>query len=92
MTLPARMLFPLLAAALLSCGPANPQADAGSCATACDCKATTKPQSCPGEWVCNLQKSCEYACKGACALGGVYTCRDGEECNGTICSERTTCP
>lgn len=90
MKLLARALFLLLVAAVVSCGtPAPPAATA--CTGPCDCTATTQPQTCPGEWVCNLQKSCEYACKGTCALGGVYTCRDGEECNGTICSERTAC-
>ena len=79
----------LLAAALLCCGTPP---TAASCASSCDCKAAPAPQSCPGEWVCNLEKRCAWGCKGTCTPGGVYTCRDGEECNGTICSERTACP
>jgi hypothetical protein len=86
----ARALFPLIAAALVACGT-TPQPGPSACAATCDCKAAAATQSCPGEWVCGLKSTCEYACKGTCALGGVYTCRDTEECNGTICSERTAC-
>jgi hypothetical protein len=64
----------------------------GPCQTTCDCKDTTTPLSCTGggEWDCNESQTCEYSCKTSCT-GQVYTCASDEKCNGTICSERTTC-
>ncbi len=85
----SRLVWVFIAAAALSCGAAPP-ADT-SCQTSCDCKQTSAAQSCLGEWVCNAQNTCAYACKGACALGAPYTCRDGEDCNGSICSEKIAC-
>ncbi|MFZ5471505.1 MAG: hypothetical protein ACOZIN_18935 [Myxococcota bacterium] len=64
---------------------------AATCQTSCDCAQTSAGSACPGEWVCSAAKTCEYACKTACNTGAPYTCRDGEECNGSICSERTSC-
>lgn len=63
----------------------------GPCQTDCDCRLTTAPVKCPGEWVCGPQKVCEYECKNPCEPGGVYTCRDGEDCNGSICSQKLAC-
>ncbi|MHB8877769.1 MAG: hypothetical protein ACYC8T_29100 [Myxococcaceae bacterium] len=84
-----RKLLPLVALVALSCGVAP--ASGGPCAASCDCKQSGKPLDCLGEWTCNLQKTCEYTCKGTCALGAPYTCRDGEDCNGSICSEKIGC-
>ena len=78
-----------LLAALMSCGPATL---GGPCQTTCDCKLTTAPVKCPGEWVCNAQSTCEYTCKNTCQLGGVYTCSSNDDCNGSICSSRLGCP
>jgi hypothetical protein len=83
-----RSLLLLGLLALSSCG--DPKLGS-PCQATCDCKETTAPESCPGEWVCNAQKACEYRCKGGCGTGAPYTCRDGEECNGSICSERQAC-
>ncbi|MBK7862111.1 MAG: hypothetical protein IPJ65_26550 [Archangiaceae bacterium] len=63
----------------------------GRCDTACDCTLTTAPIKCVGEWVCNVNKTCEYQCKDTCQTGTVFTCRAEEECNGSICSERKAC-
>lgn len=76
-------------AALFGCGSAP---SATPCQTSCDCQQTTADSRCPGEWVCNAEKVCAWACKGTCQEGAPYTCRDGEECNGSICSEKTGCP
>jgi hypothetical protein len=80
---PAALLF----AALLftSCTPST---IGGPCAQTCDCKETTAPVRCPGEWVCNPQSLCEYTCKSSCDPNGVYTCPSCEDCIGTICWAR----
>jgi hypothetical protein len=79
----------LFAFSLLSaCGPANL---GGPCNTTCDCKLTTAPVKCPGEWICNAQSTCEYTCKNPCETGGVYTCSASDDCNGSICSSRLGC-
>ncbi|MBI3182859.1 MAG: hypothetical protein HYZ28_12040 [Myxococcales bacterium] len=82
----------LAMAGLLFLGCGTPPNSGGPCRATCDCKLTTAPADCLGEWVCNPQKTCEYACKSTCSSGAPSTCRDGEECNGSICSERTSCP
>jgi hypothetical protein len=71
-----------------ACGPANL---GGPCNTTCDCKLTTAPVKCPGEWICNAQSTCEYTCKNTCQTGGVYTCSASDDCNGSICSSRLGC-
>jgi hypothetical protein len=63
----------------------------GPCAQTCDCAPTdTAPLRCPGEWVCNPERTCEYVCKTPCATLP-YTCAADESCDGNICSERTNC-
>jgi hypothetical protein len=79
----------LLLLALAACGPSKPEL-AGPCAATCECKRTDAPLKCPGEWVCNGDKLCEYTCKSTCS-GGVSTCPSGSECNGSLCSERKSC-
>lgn len=81
----------LLAAAILLAPACGDPKLGGPCQASCDCKETHAPVRCPGEWVCNPQKTCEYSCKSPCGTGAPYTCRDGEECNGSICSERQAC-
>jgi hypothetical protein len=77
-----------LVLSLLGCGGSNL---GGPCQATCDCKETGKPLSCSGEWNCNAQKTCEFTCKSTCSNGAPSTCRDSDECNGTICSSRLTC-
>ncbi len=81
--------WPAAALALfVSCGRSEL---AGPCQSTCDCTRADAPLKCPGEWVCNAEKTCEYTCQPTCSLGGVYTCPSSEECNGSICSERKAC-
>lgn len=77
--------------ALLSPGCGNSAAMPTACEKTCDCTQTEAPVRCPGEWICNAQKTCEYKCQSACS-GDVYTCPDGTDCNGTFCSERKVTP
>ena len=63
----------------------------GPCAATCDCKLTTKPLACAGEWACNASKVCEFTCRSSCNSSGVSTCKIDEDCNGTLCSTRGTC-
>jgi hypothetical protein len=70
-----------------ACG--DPRLD-GPCNVTCDCKRTDAPVKCPGEWLCNPQKTCEYSCRPGCA-GPVSTCPSDSDCNGSICSERKSC-
>ena len=79
----------VLAVAQLSCG-GNPKLG-GPCQATCDCTSTTAGSKCLGEWICNEQKTCEYECKSNCSNSAPSTCRDGEECNGTICTSRVSC-
>ncbi len=81
----------LVIAALLFAGCGGDGKLGESCAQTCDCKETHAPLRCPGEWVCNEQKRCEYICKPTCADGAPSTCRDDDVCNGAICSSRTRC-
>ena len=72
------------------CGETRPELG-GPCAVTCDCEPTdTAPLSCPGEWVCNPERTCEFTCKTPCAQPP-FTCAADEACNGTICSERGAC-
>ncbi len=89
----SKPLFALLIAlswlCLASCSPFAGLGD--PCESGCDCDRADAPVKCVGEWVCNVEKTCEYECKTPCSELP-YTCASGEECNGTICSERGACP
>lgn len=78
----------LLAAVMwVGCGSSKPELD-GACQSDCDCKRTDAPLRCPGEWLCNADRLCEYTCEDPCG-GQVSTCPADTECNGTVCSART---
>lgn len=83
-----RSLLLLLCLAAAGCGPTTL---AGPCQATCDCPVMNAPIRCPGEWVCNAQKRCEYQCQDACGSGLDAGCASGKSCNGAICSERATC-
>jgi hypothetical protein len=84
-----RLRWLLLLLASLSCG--SPTLG-GPCQSHCDCTATTAPIKCPGEWVCNVDKRCEYQCKDTCDTSTVFTCPADSDCLKSICSQRKACP
>jgi hypothetical protein len=84
-----RALALFFSLAFLACGPTSL---GGPCNQRCDCPQNNAPVKCPGEWVCNTAKTCEYQCKAACDnSGGISTCPVDHECNGSICSTRVGC-
>ena len=63
----------------------------GPCQTSCDCKATTAPIKCPGQWACNAKLTCEYSCTDPCSAdGGCATA--GQTCVGDFCKTALQCP
>jgi hypothetical protein len=79
----------ILSGLLFACGGSTL---GGPCTKTCDCPNATKPLSCPGEWVCNMNSTCEYTCKNTCATLP-FTCGANENCStAKLCSERTSCP
>lgn len=71
----------------LACGGST--VAAGPCSATCDCKQTSAPVKCPGEWQC-VSGTCEYKCQSQCSELP-HTCAASEPCNGSICSARTGC-
>lgn len=82
------ILIAALAFGLLQIGCGTTSGPA-ACETTCDCAAVAGPtdRTCAGEWICNAEKTCQYACQPACS-GQVYTCPADSDCDGAICSVR----
>ena len=63
--------------------------------TGCHCNTDPAPIKCPGDWICNAQKRCEYTCAPTCEDGGCpttqYTC-SGSLCRSTAALDTLQCP